>query len=278
MSLQPNSFLTRVRESLLPLLLLSLFLPVRGLQAETSPDLQQLLIQIEQRRFSWQSYTSGVNLSFKTEFGQTAACSGTLDYQRLHERLLLMCYSAPGKLAFILKTDDEEFELYLPSHAAVYEGNIFDLEFSEDINTHIQPMDLYRALKTMPVFPDTARIETVRPDSAVILIKEDDRDGRYDGRRLITDFEGNVSEETYMDKEGDSYLKISRGNFKKVKIRGYGRPMILPRQIVIKNLRQKTETSISFVDIQPAETDKDWELRLPEDTRRIRIPPMENAG
>mgnify|MGYP000455486208 CR=1 FL=1 len=234
---------------------------------------------IEEQRYSWFGYSSTVRVTFTTPDGKTAECAGQLDYQRLNERVFMSCYAAPEKLAFILKTDDDRFSLYLPSHQTLYEGNIFDLEFTEEINSHIQPMDLYRALKPMPVLPESAVMESSGKETAVIGVKNFYRREAYIERRLEANRQGQVPYEIYRDHEGASILEIERTDYRKVKAKSLSKvPVVLPFRIRVNNTRRNTDTIIFFTEIRIAAAEnKNWKLPLPAGTRVVELPKFSGA-
>lgn len=262
--------------------LLTVLLFSSPLARAARPSLDLILHRIEEQRYTWYGFTSAVKLNFKTSMGQIASCTGTLDYQRLNEKLLLSCYTAPDALAFILKTDDDRFSLYLPAQNTLYEGNIFDLEFSEKVDSHIQPMDLYRALKAMPILRETANLESSEGGTTVVGITDLYKGEPFLARRLTADENGNVPEETYLDHTGAAILEIERHDFQKVKGPSMSREIktiLMPRHIFFRNDRQNTETEIYFTDIKPVQDDhRSWRLPLPRGTQVVELPKMKDES
>ena len=109
--------------------------------------IENIVKQIEARRASWIAFKAKVMLHFYQEEEEKASCFGRLLYDRLEEKVVLSCVDNRNKLLFTFKTSDRDFELYLPAMKNVYEGNIFSLSDSPEINSHLKPLDLYRALK-----------------------------------------------------------------------------------------------------------------------------------
>ena len=150
-----------------------------------TPLSREVLEKIKTRNGYWNAYQGEVVLHFVTSENRQAVCEGTLTYQRLNEKMLLRCFNkakqplvsrgspeeSNGQLLFILKTFDENYDLYQPATRAVYSGNIFDLENSRDIESHLKPLDLYRALKFFAVPEDAFEIEDSRGKSVLASVK-----------------------------------------------------------------------------------------------------------
>ena len=231
---------------------------------------------IEHRRGTWIAFKADVSLRFSTPAAAQASCRGHLLYKRLDEKILLECFDSAAKSLFIFKTEDKNFQLYLPAQKSIFSGTLFDLEDSPDIESHLKPLDLYRALK--PASLSTSEIILRHQEKNLTELKVRSTGmAHVTVRRLIVTKDGDVINEAYYNSKGKIILKIVRALFKK---ENNGREKVsFPRQIKIISYRKKSlapgwdKTGIIFKNISflPDITDQEFELLLPEDIRKISI-------
>ena len=120
-------------------------------------SLPEIIETVEARRGWWQAFKSDLKLTFSTAQG-SATCQGSLKYQRMDEKVLLHCYDPRGHLLLGLQSEDRFFNLYLPRQNLLVSGDVFDLRDSAEIDLHINPLELYRALKSEAFFEKTTKI------------------------------------------------------------------------------------------------------------------------
>lgn len=252
-----------------------LCLPSTAARASGTPA-DAYVRKIEEQRFRWLGVKAEADLKFTAASGQSASCSGRLTYYRLEEKMLLECFNERGETLFIFSTREMDFELYLAGARTVYRGNIFDLEDSDAISSHIKPLDLYRSLKSMPILPGQASLVSESGPSAVLHVYNTWKGRTFPSRVLSVSERGDVPFETYLDREGKETLLISRDRFedvgsvpKKKKQRIY-----FPHQILIVNPKENTRTEIVFSSVKPLSTTSGagWVLQFPEGTKVWEIP------
>ncbi|MBU3759321.1 MAG: hypothetical protein FGM27_05255 [Candidatus Omnitrophica bacterium] len=245
-----------------------------GLQASVAaaPYLRKAEIQ----RYRWLGIQAEADLKFTSASGQSASCSGRLTYYRLEERMLLECLNARRETLFIFSTREMDFELYLAADKTVYRGNIFDLEDSDSISSHIKPLDLYRSLKSMPVLPEQAAVVSESRGAAVLQIYQTWKGRSFISRVISITERGDVPYESYLDREGRETLLISRDRFtdigsvpKRKEERIY-----FPKQILIMNPKENTRTEILFSSVKALSktSGAGWVIQFPEGTKVWELP------
>lgn len=237
-----------------------------------SPAIQKM----EAARGNWIGLKASVKLDFHTALGQSAGCAGTLAYHRLDERLLLKCSDENQNLLFIFSATDTDFRLYLPSHQTVYEGNIFDLEDSPDIHSHLRALDLYRALKPLSL-PPSAQAES-KEDGFIVRVF---RKGQGQAmRELEMDGDGKVTAETYYGRDGKPVSRFLRKNFKTVpESDGKKNVFYFPEQIGIEDYRKTadgeppSQTVLTFLkmDFLPDLSEENFAFSFPKNAKTVSI-------
>lgn len=268
------------------LLFLCSHLPASFAETPAKPPvlLSEIIRKIESRRGGWIALKANLSLHFLTSDHRTASCRGELVYQRLEEKILLKGFNAKNDLLFVFKTADRQFELYLPARKTIYRGNIFELEDSPEIESHLKPLDLYRALKPMAIPFEGTSIEN-RSGGTVSLTVKGERSGRpYPARRVVATEEGETQVETYYSFEEKPVLTIRRAEFKRV--RSYegkgGDKVFFPRRIKIENLgirepgpeQGRNETVLLFEETHFLDSvpDGEWYFPVEKGTRLSSLP------
>ncbi len=252
----------------IPVLVLTLLLFISGLPAAQAapPD---IIKKIESRRGLWTSLKAGVKMEFQSAGGKKAVCRAELAYSRLAERILLKAWNAEEKLLFVFKTEDTEFELYLPHSKAVYSGSIFDLEDSPELHSHLKALDLYRALKPMLLSP-SKKIERGLAGKDLHRLRITGNRGLE--REVYADENGEILREIYF-KNGKAATIVERSDFRNIK-----RPkdsFTFPWRIMIRNPGQaqgnflKTVLTFESADFAPFKNDSGFFYDFPEDARQI---------
>ncbi|HTL47898.1 MAG TPA: hypothetical protein VL688_07525 [Verrucomicrobiae bacterium] len=247
--------------------------------AQRSPapeNIYALVNRIEMQRYNWLGYKASVKLNFTTNHGQTATCQGTLTYLRLEEKILLQCYNSNKNTLFVFKTSDLDFELFMPMQKTLYQGNIFDLEFSDDVDSHIKPYDLYRALKPMIIPFGSVRLESRDKLLTTFVVAETRKGETYWGRRVTANEKGDVLLEDYFDADGNPTLAVKREDYKKVSGKGYitKDPVRFPRRIVMRSEKDGTQTEILFIkmDLIEKPISANWKILVPPGTQTLAFP------
>ena len=215
-----------------------------------------------------------IEIQFTSSNGKQAVCQGNLVYHRLDEKILLQCYGTKQHRVFLLKTTDREFELYIPSHRTLYQGNIFALEDSPAIESHLRAWDLYRALKPMVIPSDNTAVASLEGGLTAVTVS---RMGENPGlaRDIKVSSEGDILSEVYYGWNGSISLEIQRSEFEKTGIETSGVPAVYPRNIQIISHKKTsaedkiTETVFSFknADFLADFAESDFKIPLPENTK-----------
>ena len=255
------------------IIILTLAFPFAGLQAETSPnDLGTLLKLLEARNYRWIGIQSNVIFSFIAPGGSQAICGGELRYQRLDEKMLLVCSDQKGDLLFIFRTLDRRFDLYLPSQQTLYHGSIFDLQDSPEIESHLKLLDLYRALKPMTFNPRNAEIDNLTGATIILNIFSENAEPRYLTRKLYMTPQGDVIGEVYFSKEGKPVTEIRRQEILEIPTHHTAFPSIFfPKRVTLVSPETGKNTAILFSKVKSVDVieDVDWLFPVPEGTREV---------
>lgn len=243
----------------LPLFLIFNFTQPLSAAALSSDD---LLRAIELRRGSWTSLSAAVEFKFKSYSQSVASCKGSLLYNRLDEKIFLACQGRTGEAVFIFKTNDRNFELYLPSKKTLYKGNVFALENSPSIESHLNPLDLYRALKPAIFKASDLLSSRINPRGYSLTVKS----GNDRLRKIEMTEEGDILREAYTGFDGKVALSIERFEFETAQS-GSTR-IVFPKQLRIKSSKDSNvrETTLEFqaVSFPASLRDELFEIYVPE--------------
>lgn len=244
-------------------------------EGHTLSALEDIIRKIENQRSQWTAFKADLALDFLTEGGHQASCRGELIYHRLDEKLILECFNTQNELLFAFKTDDRQFELFLPAYDTVFFGNIFELEDSLDIETHLKPLDLYRALKPMALFLRQASIENWSHDKIILRAYGKKHEGSYLARRMTTNHQGDVTKEIFYSFDEQPLVSIYRSNFQKFRLADSGskKPITYPQQILIESDKtgQQTVLFLEKIHFFSRLENQDWSLTLPPNTQIIHL-------
>jgi hypothetical protein len=234
------------------------------------PDIASLIQRIEARRGTWIGMRADVALEFTAAKDRKAECKGKLLYHRLDERILLSCFDEKDQPVFYFKTDDSTFQLYLIAHKTLYQGSIFDLEASPQIQSHLRALDLYRSLKPGILTPAETSLKSGMEKNTVLVIS---RNGKK-VRELEVTAEGDALEESYFDGEEKLSSKIERGEWDEIK--GTKPQAVFPRRILISSSRgnsseELNQTSIAVEGAQflPNIETAEFTIPLPQNIRKV---------
>jgi hypothetical protein len=230
--------------------------------------------KIEERRGNWIALKADLELKFENPSqGAEESCQGKMTYQRLDEKLLLSCIDTDGNLLFQFRSEDRDFEFYLPPLKTVFQGNIFQLEDSPKIQSHLRALDLYRSLKPMTFSEAQSSLKKEKNGNMLVEIRK--ASGNTNLRTLLVSEEGDVLEETYWDKQSKPIVTIRRSEFKDTK--DEKKPFSFPRQILIESNQEtsggkgskKTTLTFKNVDFLSDIDDASFALHLPKDTKKL---------
>lgn len=152
-------------------------------------------------------------MKFRSANGKKGEATCNLAYERLQEKLLLEC-SDKGKPVFVFHTQDRNFTLYLTSQRTIYRGTLFDLEDAPNIESHLRPRDLYRALKfSMAV--ENPQIEDL-PEGLFQLTetRTNPQGASYVARQIVANEKGQVVREIFYTPKAIEDVRIQRSDFK----------------------------------------------------------------
>lgn len=254
-----------------------LFLAIPLVQSEEplSFSSQDVIQRLELRRGNWVGLKADVELQFENAKSQTASCHGQLLYQRLDERIDLRCLNDQQKLVFVFKTSDREFELFLPGRKTFFKGNIFQLNDSPSIESHLRPLDLYRAFKPALLQAQNTLIKQIADGKLELLAQKND----VTVRKLEITNQGDILSETYYAPDERISVEITREDFQKILSTAKpGEPEpAFPHQIKIRSSKALAggngfnETLFTFKDIDftPHFSESDFSFEVPQNTRQI---------
>ncbi len=230
---------------------------------------------IQSRQGAWIAFKAGVKLEVTTPEGHAASCDGQIAYERLNERMMLLCVDPKKGLLFAFKSEDRDFEFYQPASQTLYQGTIFDLEDDPDLHSHIKPLALYRSLKPGALPDDLTRIEYQDPEGFRLSVKGKFHEKRFVKRRIWVTSEGDVDREIYLNPQGQEVLKILRLEFEKIKKQGLSRreSYVFPHQITFEELlsHRKTTLKLDSFDFTPLLASNSWNLPVPPSTKRVKV-------
>jgi len=166
---------------------------------------------------NWTPFAASIELSFYKNDELKSTCSGTLLFDPLKKKLLMECFGKLGQPVFVFRNDDLNFLLYLPSMRQAWQGDMFQLEYSPEFDSHLKPLDLYRAISPEAFsenqvvgaygMSDGMELEIVKPYQAT----------NYLARRIILDQRGQVKNETFLTPDGAELTVVVREGFKQLK-------------------------------------------------------------
>lgn len=256
--------------ALVPVLLFSF----HSFAKEPAPKtLETVLKQIEYRHYRWVAFRADTILFFVAP-GSTrqAMCGGELLYNRLDERMLLSCYDSSRNLVFVFRTLDRRFDLYIPSQNTLYHGSVFDLESSPEVESHLKPIDLYRALKTSMFDPRHTELDLTGGIKVVLNVFGDKNGEPYLSRKAYVTPEGDVIGELFFDSDAQVLTEIQRHDFQEFHERvGSFKSVFFPKKVTIISPETGKNTVIFFNKIKALDSIETYQflLRIPQGTKEV---------
>lgn len=249
--------------SLFLILALAFSLPV---SART--DTEGIIRKIEMRRGLWVSLKATLSMEFSTPQDKKAACRAELVYDRLDERILLKGFNEKNEPLFMFRTDDRNFDLYLPPANTVFSGSIFDLEDSPQIHSHLKALDLYRALKPMAL--PAGKTSVANEDG---LLKLEIKNRKDIERALFANENGDTVKEIYYRRGGVIKTSIERSGFKEFKKNKetFAFPSVIRIESYAAAGENKTLLNFESSDFNPIMDEGVFNLELPRDARRADV-------
>jgi len=239
-------------------------------RALSLPIIDRIVEQIEVRRGIWIAYQADLTVHFFTEDNKSASCQGELTYHRLDEKILLSCSNVNDELLFIFKTDDRLFDLYIPAQNTAFHGNIFDLEDLPEIESHLNPLDLYRALKPMVLPSRQVYVESWNKKEVHLKVFGNKDHRAYLSRRLKANFEGDILWETYYSFDEKPQVMIERSDYQNRHPTDEGdeQEIVYPHQITIESQTKSRKTVLIFNQVKFLSFVEEamWNFSIPDDT------------
>lgn len=267
------------------LFLIVLLLVLAPLTGYTKPALlstEALIRKIEENQRGWLTLSGTCELRFKSPQGREGICQGDIIYHAVEERMMVRCYETIKKsrkeLAFVFKSHDEHFEFYSPKENTLYYGNIFDLESSPHLESHIKPLHLYHALKFGYLPDDQTTIKSWNKDTVTFQIKSQWNGITYTAREITATHSGHTLQETYYHYRGYPLYSIQRADFRKMTSPHVERTSF-PHKIRIQDYKQESSatsaatTEITFKKaVLSADSDSlNWRVSLPRDAKMANL-------
>lgn len=220
---------------------------------------------------NWTPFAASFDLYFYQENEKQNACSGALIFDPLRKKLLMDCFDESGQAVFVFKNDDLNFTLYLPGIARAWTGGIFELEYSDEFQSHLHPLDLYRAISPEPFEESQAISANGVYEGMEIEIAKPYGNSRYLARRIILNKHGQVEHETFFTPGGSITTVVIRELFQSMKNKYDTINSIFyfaPQTIVLHPEEgEKTVMNIKKVTLYEAFPDEAWELKLPDEVK-----------
>lgn len=186
--------------------------------------------------------------------------------------MFLSCIDAQKNLVFVFRTLDRRFDLYLPDQNTIYHGSIFDMEDSPDIESHLKPRDLYRALKPITINPRHTEIERTNAVITSLDVYGKNQNKEYLARRLYLTPEGDIKGELFFNTAGNPVTEIQRFDFQEIPAMVSSfHSIIFPKKITILSPETKKGSAIFFARVRAMDSVDPLEflLRVPEGTREV---------
>ena len=246
------------------------------LYVKSDPLLLQQVRRLEYRRGMWTAVRARLKLQFISAANQSGICEGDLLYNRISEKIFLKCFNQKKKLLFIFRTNENRFDLYLPDRSVLYQGNIFELSDSPELESHLKPLDLYRALK-MTAIPYNQRIiwRHLPEGGSQIQLYSNKNGEAFLSREIYSTPADDVTREIYFSPDGKGQLDIKRSDFRRIEYKLFRQKEVFyfPVKIEMINHEKQLRTVFYFQEVSfPGNfTEKEWFLMAPQDTKIIRL-------
>lgn len=239
-----------------------------------NPNIESILKKIDVRHSEWISIRANLTIYFSSKNDVKASCNGKLLYNRLDEKILLKCSDVKDQLVFVFKAADSEFDLYIPEKKTIFKSTIFDLENSPEIESHLKPLDLYRALKPMTFDPKRTDIEKKHSSlGETLYVYGKNLEKRYLSRSLIVTEKGEVLEEIYYSFNEIPITKIERFAFEKIFAEEANSKIsfFFPKKIKVQSIPENKTSVFIFEKVTPLFSFKkeDWEFTPSSDTKTV---------
>ena len=261
---------------ILLLFLFGLFAAISGASPAAASPLQDILRLVENHQGSWIAFKAHITFQTTAPAGRPASCGGGIAYEKLDERMMLLCVGSQKNLLFAFKSEDKNFEFYQPEAGTLYYGTIFDLEDAVNLSSGIQPLHLYRALKLSAIPEKKALVESRLPEQAVLAVKNQTRKIPYVKRTLWITQDGQVPREIYYFPDGKKEVTILKSEDQTLRGQGMGKTeqYLFPGKVTLEengSPRRKTILSFDHFDFTPVLAGQSWALSVASGTRRVNV-------
>ncbi len=166
---------------------------------------------------NWTPFAASIELAFYKQDVLKDTCTGTLLFDPLQKKLLMDCFDRLNQPVFVFRNNDTDFLLYLPGIHNAWHGDMFQLEYSTEFNSHLKPLDLYRAVSPEAFSENQVGAANGMSDGMELEIVKPYQGTNYLARRLILDEKGQVENETFFAPDGVATTVVIRDSFKKLK-------------------------------------------------------------
>lgn len=218
---------------------------------------------------NWTPFAASIELEFYKHDALKSTCSGNILFDPFKKKLLMECFGKLGQPVFVFRNDDIRFLLYLPGMRHAWQGDMFQLEYSTEFDSHLKPLDLYRAISPEPFSENQVIGAYGVSDGLELEIEKPYETIRYLARRMILNEHSQVENETFLTPDQSISTVVIREKFKKLKnkIDPVNSRFFYAEQTTVTHPEtgDKTILKIKKVTLHPAFPDTAWVLSMPED-------------
>lgn len=218
---------------------------------------------------NWTPFAASIELSFYKQDILKSSCTGALLFDPLQKKLLMECFGALEKPVFVFRNDDLNFLVYLPGMGQAWQGDMFQLEYSPEFDSHLKPLDLYRAVSPEAFSENQVAAANGMSDGMELEIVKPYQSSNYLARRIILDDNGQVENETFFAPDGAATTVVIRDGFKKIKNKmdAVNSRFYYAEQTTVTHPENGDKTILRMKNITLHERfpDDAWVVSMPED-------------
>lgn len=217
---------------------------------------------------NWTPFAASIELSFYKQDQLKSTCTGTLLFDPLKKKLLMECSGKLNQTVFVFRNDDLNFLVYLPGMGQAWQGDMFQLEYSPEFDSHLKPLDLYRAVSPEAFSENQVVGAYGVSDGMEIEIAKPYQGTTYLARRLILDENAQVKNETFLAPDGVETTVVIRDSFERQKNKFdviNSRFFYAPQTTVIHpETGDKTILRMNNITLHERFPDDAWVVSMPE--------------
>lgn len=227
---------------------------------------------------NWTPFAASIELSFYKQDTLRSTCTGTLLFDPLKKKLLMECFGRLGQPVFVFRNDDLNFLLYLPGMRNAWQGDMFQLEYSPEFDSHLKPLDLYRAVSPEAFSENQVIGAYGMSDGMELEIAKPYQGSSYLARRIILDEHGQVENETFLTPDGAETTVVVREGFNKIKnkLDAVNSKFYYAPETVVTHAEtgDKTVLKMKNMTLHESFPDDAWVISMPED---VPLNPIEDG-